>query len=130
MSPRELAGITSVGAGGSAPQSGPYGAPASVSEGGMNIPREVRERGMRWALKNPELRAELESLVYEDNRHVGWLDHDLASKRSFSLAAKVTFQRQRNVQRRIEQDVLESSPWRRISAWSDRALKLFNPLGV
>src|SRR5690606_32050285 len=54
------------------------------------------------ALLNSTFRAELESIAYATNKQVNFLDVDLATKKSFSLAAKVTFQRQRNVQREIE----------------------------
>jgi hypothetical protein len=62
----------------------------------------VNERD-QWkaALKIPGLRDDLVSALYERYRHVGYIDHDIASMRSFSLAAKVTFQRQRNVAREL-----------------------------
>lgn len=54
----------------------------------------------------------VEEAAYQNNRHVSYIDHDLASKRSFSLAAKVTFQRQRNVAREIDGYAREHvSPW-------------------
>ena len=42
------------------------------------------------------------SMLYEMEHTIWALDVDLASKRSFSMAAKLTFQRQRNVERRLE----------------------------
>lgn len=46
----------------------------------------------------------LESLLYEtDCKYVYHIDPDLAVKRSFSLSAKITFQRQRNVAQKISE---------------------------
>lgn len=63
---------------------------------------KIRHSDVAKALLNSAFRAEIESIAYEANRHVVFLDVDLATKKTFSLAAKVTFQRQRNVQREIE----------------------------
>lgn len=67
---------------------------------------------LRKLMESPEARAEFESLLYQQNSRVHYLDVDLATKRSFSLAAKVTFQRQRNVRRALEHDWLYENPWR------------------
>jgi hypothetical protein len=65
----------------------------------------------------------IESASYQNNRHVSFLDHDIASKRSWSLAAKVTFQRQRNVARDLDgYSQQPDTPWSLI-------LKRWNPLG-
>lgn len=53
------------------------------------------------AFQVPGVRDELRSLFFEYERDVGSIDWDLASKKSFSLAAKITYQRQRNVERAI-----------------------------
>lgn len=53
-------------------------------------------------LSNKEWMNEVESACFEENRFVHVIDHDLWSKRSFSMAAKITFQRQRNVRRSME----------------------------
>lgn len=89
---KALTGIGSTGhmhvvAGGVAPSLG----------GGM-----IQHGDVAKALLNSAFRAELESIAYATNKQVNFLDVDLATKKSFSLAAKVTFQRQRNVQREIE----------------------------
>lgn len=62
---------------------------------------------------NKLLRKELETLLYEDERYVTRIDPDLASKRSFSLSAKVAFQRQRNVARRME-ELQSNHSWQRV----------------
>lgn len=51
----------------------------------------------RTALRNLGLREQIESLIYENNRFVNRIDPDIAVLRSYSLNAKIAFQRQRNV---------------------------------
>lgn len=58
-------------------------------------------------------RAEYESLLYERFRTIGYIDPDLAVYRSFSLAAKICFQRQREVQRALA-EADEADVWSRI----------------
>lgn len=71
-------------------------------------------KALRSLLSNAALREEYIAAMYERNRHVGSLDLDLATKRSFSLAAKVTYQRQRNVERQIEDEShADGPPWAR-----------------
>lgn len=73
-------------------------------------PRKV----LRRLLADEGARAEYTSAVFARNRNVSYIDLDLATKRSFSLAAKVTYQRQRNVERQIEEDSHEDGPfWQR-----------------
>lgn len=88
-------------------------------------PFDLKQRNslLKKALKIPALRGEIESLLYEENHAVGYLDHDLAQKRSFSLAAKVTFQRQRNVQRQLQYGIVDESPWRRAERWGTEVVK-------
>ncbi len=57
----------------------------------------------RSAFSNLQSREAIRAILFEEYKLVGAIDHDIASKRSFSLAAKVTFQRQRNVERRIDE---------------------------
>lgn len=64
-------------------------------------PSVLNESTIRSALASAVARAEIESIFYEEGRHVSRIDYDLASKRSFSLAAKIAFQRQRNIARRM-----------------------------
>lgn len=70
--------------------------PESVSPSG-EIQKET------WSLVRGDAKAlsELKSLFFERERTIGLVDHDLASKRSFSLAAKIAYQRERNVHRSI-----------------------------
>ncbi len=58
-------------------------------------------------------RKEIESLFYEEHKHVFRLDPDLANMKSFSLAAKIVYQRQRNVAHTIE-NYGGPSAWKRL----------------
>lgn len=96
--------------------------PASLAQGSA-ISVDVRRKIIQRVLRLPNLRGELESILYEDQRHVGFIDPDLAAKRSFSLAAKVTFQRQRNVERALQNQVYQDSTYQRVERWTERVLK-------
>lgn len=63
---------------------------------------------------NPISRRAIEEILYEQERHVGRLDVDLASYRSFSMAARIAFQRQRNVEQRMI-DLQRDYSWNRLS---------------
>lgn len=84
---------------------------------------KLRNAALRAALRNPTLRGEVESLVYEDHRYVGVIAPDLAVLRSVSFMAKVTYQRQRNVARELEHSLLEDGPYQRMHRWGQRILK-------
>lgn len=56
----------------------------------------------------PELRSQQESTFFEQEK-IGTIDPDIAVYRSFSMAAKIAFQKQRNVARRM--DELQEVPW-------------------
>lgn len=74
------------------------------------------------ALNMPGLRSQLESYYFESNKTVNRIDPDLAVLRSFSLNAKIAFQRQRNVAAELEQRALGGWDY-----WSRRLNKI---LGV
>lgn len=54
------------------------------------------------AMRIPALRDELTSILFEDFRHVRVIEPDIAVHRSFSLNAKIAFQRQRFVERELQ----------------------------
>lgn len=83
-------------------------------------PGETVDPSIIRALMDAAFRAEWESALYQQNRSVYFLDHDLANKRSFSLAAKIAFQRQRNVERQMAESC-GISPWRWMSQLRQRA---------
>ncbi len=78
---------------------------------------------IRMLLKLPAARAQIESQTFQSYRHVSALDPDLANKRSFSLAAKVTFQRQRNVAAQMDA-LVGDYHWRRVDGLVSRLLGL------
>ncbi len=103
----QLAGVTMLPAG----QSGNAPLPSPMATSSQ----------MRALLLDPRSRAELMSAIYEDEFRVYSLDHDLASNRSFSLAAKIAYQRDRNVERRLA-NMHNEWPWQRINAAVTRYL--------
>jgi hypothetical protein len=92
--------------GGAIASGGSFGGPVTNSP--MVDPRAMLKR----ALLDPNKRAEIESMLFERNQAVGAIDSDLACYRSFSLNAKIAFQRQRNVQRALQEELGEAT-WQR-----------------
>lgn len=74
---------------------------------------EASKDQARLALMNPAVRAEIESMIYERERRIGFIDPDIACHRSFSLNAKIVFQRRRNVARELDQ-MKSEYPWSRM----------------
>ncbi len=79
---------------------GPYTYP--MADGPATGNAENSRADWKRGLASKFLRPQLESLLYECHRQVTRIDPDIGVMRSFSLNAKVTFQRQRNVERDIE----------------------------
>jgi hypothetical protein len=90
----------------------------------------LRDNLLRKALETPEKRVELESILYTQFRNIHWLDPDLAYNRSFSMAAKLCYQRQRLVQREINDSVEEKAPWHRLKDWKNGVLSVLDRLGI
>lgn len=117
---QEAAGLVRVGMlGGAVPaSSGPPDYPQAAEE---PTPDQIRH-----ALLSPFVRRQVESILYEEQRHVGTIDPDIAVLRSFSLSAKIAFQRQRNVGHRLA--MISEGPtrwsWRRVNAVILRAVGL------
>lgn len=89
-----------------------FGAPAeslyiSGFGGGGNGAADPRDLARR-AFANPQTLSDVRALLFEKHQIVSTIDHDIASKKSFSLAAKIAFQRQRNVERDIQEMM---QPW-------------------
>jgi hypothetical protein len=91
-------GATQLGVGSYGVPTGSY--PVSCGPNRLFDPREV----MRKALADPKQRAAMASLLFEKHRSVGVIDPDIACYRSFSLNAKVAYQRQRNVERDLQEE--------------------------
>lgn len=104
---------------GSALGRGYAGECASVPTGPSRTPKDFAR-----AFLDPKFRSAMEAAAFNNNRHVTYIEHDIASKRSFSLAAKITFQRQRNVERELSSYVAEPQYyWQIIENY-------FNPFGM
>jgi hypothetical protein len=101
-----LAGVTTSGFRGNMPPQQPV---AAFTGEQTTIRPFDYSAAVRAVMKSAELRAEYESSLYQRFRHVPALDPDLANKRSFSLAAKIAFQRQRNVAAYIEAEQCSES---------------------
>jgi hypothetical protein len=76
--------------------------------------REATNAQITRALLDPKTRQEIESILFQQEyRSVSVIDADIAVHRSFSLSAKIAFQRQRNVERHLE-GMSADSPWRQV----------------
>lgn len=85
---RDLAKVEVSGLGNSS-----YGEPLSSGA----FANDKNEKLLSQALQSEKMFGEIESLSFENNRFVSRIDPDIAVMRSFSLNAKICFQRQRNV---------------------------------
>lgn len=96
------------------------GSIAGVNQG-LGSYSQTKAPDYKSLFSNPAFRQGYEALIYERERRVGAIDPDISCMRSFSLSAKITFQRQRNVQREIEQMQLDN-PWSRAQDFISKAL--------
>lgn len=89
----------------------------------VGVQEPTREQYKR-ALLNPLTRDLVRGMILEQERQVYILDHDLAGYKSFSLAAKICYQRQRNVERRMK-EISQDYVWERINNLIFKTLNLF-----
>jgi hypothetical protein len=95
----------------------------------LNRPRQsidwkaAQDEAIKWALGNPVHRAELESLLYEQYRNIHTLDPDIAYNNCYSMAAKIAYQRQRNVQRDLDNTLKDTNIWNRVNKWKEDIFK-------
>lgn len=85
----------------------------------------ARRKMMEGVLADKESKDEINSILYLCHRNIHHLDHDIGSKQSWSLAAKITFQRQRLVATELEVSVVEATPWQDMRGWVENKLKRF-----
>ncbi len=85
------------------------------TSGGISAEWIKEPSNSEWlrAFNNPLTRQVIESHLFESERSVYAIDPDLACLKSLSMSAKITYQRRRNVQRRIDQMTLDY-PWNRL----------------
>lgn len=94
---------------GASPPSATMGLGAQIGQGfagDLNVankPKMEQWQAMRLALLDPDIKALWEGYIYAQNRIVHEIDPDIAVMRSFSPMAKLTFQRQRNVSRSLQE---------------------------
>lgn len=86
---------------------------------GMIDWNKAQREAIEWALKEPSHRAKLESILYEENRNIFSIDPDLALNNSYSMMAKIAYQRQRNVERALREAVQSDSIWNRVERWKE-----------
>lgn len=97
----EAVGLNPIGLGGYGP-SPPGGAPLAANAGALSTSGRV-SRLFKFLKKSGGLpRFELEK-IRRECRYVHTLDPDLAALRSFSMSVKIQMQRERNIERTIEQ---------------------------
>ena len=66
---------------------------------------------------------QIESIMYAEEQHVGYIDHDIAVLKAVSLSAKITYQRKRNVERRLKEMSTGVFHWDRLDSALDNLLK-------
>lgn len=85
------------------------------------VTQEMRRTIFKAALGIKDVNAEYDSLLYTRNRMVLYLDPDLAANKSYSLAAKIVYQRQRNVAVDRRDDT-EAGTWERVEKFTAKVL--------
>ena len=89
-----------------------------------NATRKEQERAITLAFENKEMRDELESILFQQYKMVHYLEPDLAyANHSYSMAAKITYQRQRNVNRQMSEALTDHSLWSAIENWKENVFK-------
>lgn len=101
-------------------QLGGFSVPNSFN---LEVPPMAPSEG-QWlrVLGDRVLRKELESIYYERERDIGRIDHDIACLRSFSVSAKIAYQRERNVKRTVEGLGDRDGWWGRFNKFSNRIM--------
>lgn len=86
---------------------------------------EARRGAIKIILEDRTNHAEITSTLYRCHRRIHSIDPDIGSKRSWSLAAKITFQRQRMVEIELAGAVVDASPWQDMREWVDQKIRHF-----
>lgn len=84
----------------------------------------ARREAMRLILSDKQRGAEIRSILSQNYRRIHQIDPDIAGRHSWSLAAKIAYQRQRCVDQEIA-EVHEASPWHTARNWVEDQLKNF-----
>lgn len=130
---KELGGIGVLGG----PAQGPMPAGLGEAIGNTTRGRAYQEAGRGWwsetakreamrsILANKDHDAEIRTLLYQSHRRIHHLDPDIGGRMSWSLAAKITYQRQRFVDQEIKGSLQDATPWQAINNWVENKLKGF-----
>lgn len=111
---------------GQAIENGPGQGPANYPREVGNLSRTAARGLLKTVLANPADRDELMGLLNQVHRSIYRIDPDIGGRRSWSLAAKIAYQRERNVERDIEESFRDQSPWAEVrSWWRDKVLRVF-----
>jgi hypothetical protein len=132
--PLAAQGVAGAIAGGlsSFPPSHPYPENAATQSGQListpQPPRMSRPSAMRTIFGDKDALAEIRDELFRENRVIAGLDPDIAIMKSWSPMAKITFQRQRNVDlalaRLQDAQSWDRSPGMWVRAIEDRLQKL------
>lgn len=85
----------------------------------------ARREAMRLILSDKKRDAEIRSILSQNYRRIHQIDPDIAGRHSWSLAAKIVYQRERFVDQEIAEVCHEASPWHAARKWVEDQLKNF-----
>lgn len=103
------------------------GLPGASQLGVKVNPRMEQKSALRMIFGDAEALAEIRDELFAAQRHVTAIDPDILIMKSWSPMAKLTFQKQRNVERalaELQEEGRWDRPQRYVKAFSDRLQKL------
>ncbi len=98
----------------------PYMAPST--SGVMSAISCQEQKTRQISLVTKLFKDEIMEMIRREQKLVLSLEHDLASNRSMSLAAKIYVQRQRNIQRRYDDLVAGDQMWDAVNSFLSKKL--------
>lgn len=85
----------------------------------------ARRKAMGFILADKARDAEIRAILSRQHKRISQIDPDIGGKMSWSLAAKVAYQRQRFVDEEMTEIFTEVSPWQAGRNWVEDQLKNF-----
>lgn len=85
----------------------------------------AKRNAMRSILANKDRNAEIRAILYRSHRRIHHIDPDIGGRQSWSLAAKVVYQRQRLVDQEVKESIQDATPWQAVNEWVENQLKVF-----
>ncbi len=101
----------------------PTGGPALSGQTADATAKMPSWKAARILMKDPDIARLVRQHAYEKHRNVHQIDADIAVLKSHSLMAKVTFQRQRDVEKAINYET-SNQRWELFSIVGDKVGKL------